>query len=258
MLTLDGIRDIQVYQNKTGYRFSVDALLLASFVNLPRVQHVADIGAGSGVIGLLLAKRYPSALVTLVELQKSLVKLAERNIVLNNLQDRVSVIHADIKESLHQHSLAAEGLLNKGRPELPGEPYFDLVVSNPPFRPLKSGKLSTGDEKAVARHEISLPLKKLVAATSRLLRHHGRFCMIHLPERIADINNELRLYGCEAKRIRFVHSRIDTEAKMVLVEAVKGSRAGLTVEPPLFLYSGPHRYSPEVMRMYQTPSGETT
>ncbi|MCI0469901.1 MAG: methyltransferase, partial [Nitrospirae bacterium] len=72
MLTLDHIRDIQIYQNRDGYRFSVDALLLYSFVNLTRIKRIADLGAGSGIIGILLARRYPSAAVALVELQKSL------------------------------------------------------------------------------------------------------------------------------------------------------------------------------------------
>ncbi|MDA8339276.1 MAG: methyltransferase [Nitrospiraceae bacterium] len=98
MLTLDTIRDIQIYQNKNGYRFSVDALLLFSFINLPRVKKIADLGAGSGIIGILLAKKYPDAKITLIELQKSLARLAEKNVVLNNLDERVKVVIADVKE----------------------------------------------------------------------------------------------------------------------------------------------------------------
>lgn len=78
MLTLDSIRDIQIYQNKNGCRFSVDALLLFSFINLPRVKKIADLGAGSGIIGILLAKKYPHAEATLIELQKSLARLERK------------------------------------------------------------------------------------------------------------------------------------------------------------------------------------
>jgi tRNA1Val (adenine37-N6)-methyltransferase len=98
MLTLDSIKDFQIYQSKNGYRFSVDALLLFSFINFPRVKKIADLGAGSGIIGLLLARKYPDAEVTLIELQKSLARLAEKNIALNKLEDRVKVIRADLKE----------------------------------------------------------------------------------------------------------------------------------------------------------------
>ena len=135
-LTLDTIGDIKLYQNKRGYRFSVDALLLYSFVNLHRAYRIADLGAGSGIIGILLAKRYPKAEITLIELQKSLAELAKRNIVLNNLQDRVTVIKNDIRDIDTIH-LFTNSPLHR----------FDLVVSNPPFRRQRTGLISPSDEK---------------------------------------------------------------------------------------------------------------
>src|SRR5512137_1533867 len=97
MLTLDSIGDISLYQSKEGYRFSVDALLLFSFVTLSRVASIADLGAGSGVIGLLLAKKYPASRVTLIELQHSLACIARRNVELNGLGGRVQVLQSDIR-----------------------------------------------------------------------------------------------------------------------------------------------------------------
>lgn len=251
MFTLDGLRDVKVYQHKNGYRFSVDALLLYSFVNLKRVSQIADLGSGSGIIGLLLAKKYPSASVMLIELQKSLATVAKKNISLNNLEDRVTVINTDIKhlyaeleKSYVVHSQAG-GYDSSVKPE-----SFDLVVSNPPFRKPGSGKLSYGDERAIARHELMLPLHQLVKSTSILLKHHGRFCMIHLPERIADIIREMSLHCIEPKRIRFVHSYIDSPAKMVMIEAVKGGRASLKVENPLVIYNSDGSYTDEMRDMY--------
>ncbi|MGE5237266.1 MAG: tRNA1(Val) (adenine(37)-N6)-methyltransferase [Chloroflexota bacterium] len=263
LLTLDTIRDIKLYQSKGGYRFSVDALLLFSFVNVVRVKRVADIGAGSGVIGLLLARKYRSAHVTLIELQDSLVDLALRNVSLNSLDGRVDVMRLDVK-ALGSRGTAAGGdrLLVSGPVARnvagetsvrgPAAGSFDLVISNPPFRKAMTGRLSEGDERALARHEIAVTLADVVCAASLLLRHHGRFCIIHLPERLPDVIELMRAHALEAKRARFVHSRLSSEAKMVLVEAVKGGRGGLKVEKPLCIYDEDGVYSEEMRALYRS------
>ncbi|GER93163.1 SAM-dependent methyltransferase [hot springs metagenome] len=242
MLTLDSIRDIQIYQNKNGYRFSVDALLIFSFINLTRVKKIADLGTGSGIIGILLAKKYPDAKVALIEIQKSLARLAEKNVALNKLQERVKVIRADLKELSKTHLFT----------HLPIVPFtdFDLVVSNPPFRKVKTGRLSIGDEKAIARHEIKLSLKDLMNTSSTLLRHHGRLCIIHLPERLTEIIDAMRENNLEPKRMRFIHSNVSTEAKMVLIEAVKGGSSGLKTERPFFIYNENSEFTDEMKDIY--------
>jgi tRNA1Val (adenine37-N6)-methyltransferase len=233
-ITLDGIRDIKLYQGKYGYRFSIDALLLYSFVNVKHAHDIVDLGAGSGIIGLLLAKKYTGAQVLLVELQESLHRLAGKNIKMNGLEDRVNAILADIKE-----------IKSRLNPE-----SYDIVVSNPPFRRLKSGRLSFGEEKAVARHEIKLRLKELVESASYLLKTRGRLFMIFHPERILEVVDTLRLKRFEPKRIRFVHNDTYTESKIVLVEAVKDGRAGIKIEKPLFIYSNNGSYTDEIKDMY--------
>ncbi len=248
MLTLDSIRDIQLYQSKSGYRFSVDALLLFSFVNLPRVKKIADVGAGSGIIGLLLAKKYPRACVTLIELQGSLVKLAERNILLNKLEERVTVVNADARTLVGHWSLLADQDLPIAH--CPLSPDYNLVVANPPFRRVKTGLISATDEKALARHEISLSLDDLIRASSAILKHHGRLCLVHLPERMADLVAILGDHSLELKRVRFVHSSISSEAKIVLMEAVKGGQAGLKIEKPLFIYNEDGSYTDEMKALY--------
>ncbi|BCB95287.1 SAM-dependent methyltransferase [Dissulfurispira thermophila] len=242
MLTLDSIRDIQIYQNKNGYRFSVDALLIFSFINLTRVKKIADLGTGSGIIGILLAKKYPDAKVALIEIQKSLARLAEKNVALNKLQERVKVIRADLKELSKTHLFT----------HLPIVPFtdFDLVVSNPPFRKVKTGRLSIGNEKAIARHEIKLSLKDLMNTSSTLLRHHGRLCIIHLPERLTEIIDAMRENNLEPKRMRFIHSNVSTEAKMVLIEAVKGGSPGLKTERPFFIYNENSEFTDEMKDIY--------
>jgi len=233
-VTLDSICDIQLYQSKTGYRFSLDSLLLCNFVDLQRVSRIADLGAGSGIVGILLAKKYPGAKVTLFEIQDGLVRLAEKNVAMNHLQDRVQVIQCDLRKIA----------------ELSAVPSYDLVVSNPPFRRVKSGRINREEERAVARHEIKLTLHELVAAAASSLAAKGRFCMIYHPCRLSELIDTLRNSDIEPKRLRFVHSNMSAEAKMVLLEAVKSGRTGLKVEKPLYIYHEDGSYTKELEEIY--------
>jgi len=232
--TLDGIRDIKLYQNRKGYRFSVDALLLYSFVNVKNAGNIIDLGAGSGVIGLLLAKKYTGAKVLLLELQESLFRLAERNIGINNLQENVHAILSDIKDV--RQVVAPQS--------------YDVIVSNPPFRKPKSGRISAGEEKAIARHEMRLNLDDLADAASYLLKARGRFFMIFHPERILEVADALRLKRLEPKRIRFVYNDAGAESRIVMIEAVKGGRAGLKIDNPLYIYDKNGSYTVEVQKIY--------
>lgn len=234
-VTLDGIRDIRLYQFKHGYRFSVDALLVYHFVDIPRVKKIADLGAGSGIVGLLLAKKYPESEVTLFELQQGLASLARRNVALNSLTDRVSVINADIR-NMTSHTAQGNS--------------FDIAVSNPPFRKPRTGLISQEEEKAVARHEINLNLPELVSAADRLLKAKGRFFLVYHPERLAELVETLRKERMEVKRLRFVHSSVSSTAKMVLVEAVKDGRRGLKVERPFYIYDESGAYTDEMRHVY--------
>ncbi|HET6514567.1 MAG TPA: tRNA1(Val) (adenine(37)-N6)-methyltransferase [Thermodesulfovibrionales bacterium] len=238
-ITLDTIRDIKIYQSRKGYRFSVDALLLYSFVNLKTAKRIADFGAGSGIIGILLAKKYPQSQVVLVELQEGLAELAERNVRENCPEGRVNVVRRDIRD------LAERGMTDRMLKRF----SYDLVVSNPPFRRPKTGLMSPEEEKAVARHELRLKLSELARASSLLLRTRGRFLVIYHPERLAELMDALRERGMEAKRLRFVHASQSSEAKMVLVEAVKEARPGLMVERPCFIYREDGGYSEELREL---------
>jgi tRNA1Val (adenine37-N6)-methyltransferase len=231
--TLDTILDLSLYQHAEGYRFSLDAVLLYSFVTLRDARGIADLGAGSGVVGLLLAKKYSKAHVTLVELQKGLYRLVERNIKLNGLEGRVEAQLADIRTLGGLHGL-------------------DAAVSNPPFRKPLTGRLSREDERAVARHELELTLPELARAAASVLKSRGRFYLVHLPERLADVVDVLREHRLEPKRVRFVHGRRGSEARIMLIEAVRHGRAGIKVESPLFVYEDDGKtYSSEVRRIYE-------
>jgi tRNA1Val (adenine37-N6)-methyltransferase len=237
-VTLDSIRDIRLYQSKTGYRFSVDSLLLYDFVKLKKINSIADLGAGSGIIGILLAKKYPDASITLFELQDSLTRLAQENVVQNCLVDRVKIVRCDLR------TLSI----------IPITPHnYDLVVSNPPFRRVKSGLLNLGEEKAIAKHEIKLRLNELINAASYLLKVKGRFCIIYHPCRLSELIDILKKREIEPKRLRFVHSNTSSEAKMILLEAVKKGKEGMKVDNPLFIYKENGSYTDELKGIYKSP-----
>lgn len=241
-ITFDSIRDIKIYQPKSGYRFSVDSLLLFNFVNLKRIKSIADLGSGIGIIGLLLAKRYEISKVFLFEIQDKLAELASRNIEINGLKDRVSVFNIDMQEIPSFYS----GLYSS----------FDVVVSNPPFRKIRSGRINPYEEKALARHEIAIDLSRLVDVVDFLLKPKGRVFLIYHPSRLTEVITELRKNGIEAKRLQFVHSGIYSEAKMVLIEGVKSGKTGLKVERPFFIYDESGEYTKEMKSVYETQDPE--
>lgn len=234
--TIDSIGSIKICQPKEGYRFSVDALILAHFVNLKRLNKALDIGAGTGIIGVILGKRYSESHITMVEIQPELAKLAEESIKLNNLDKKAEVICMDAKDLIHLESFHHK---------------FDVVVSNPPFRKPGTGRISPEGKKAVARHEITLNVFDIAKISQKVLRHRGRLYVIHLPERFTEITRIMSKYSLEIKRVRFVHSKRETPAKMVLIEAVKGGRVGLKVEPPLFIYNKDGTYTDEMNTVYE-------
>ena len=234
-VTLDSIRDVQLYQSRTGYRFSVDSLLLCNFIELKEAGGIADLGAGSGIIGILLARKYPDARIDLFEIQDGLFGLATKNVLLNRLEGRVKVIKCDLRTLPTASSISRQ---------------YDLVVSNPPFRRLKSGLLNLEEERAIARHEIKLSLHEFVDAAASLLRPKGRLSVIYHPSRLAELIEALRRKKVEPKRLRFVHSTISSQSKMVLLEAVKGGRTGLRVEKPFYLYDEDGGYTDEMESVY--------
>jgi len=231
--TLDSIKDIKLFQSKKGYRFSIDAVLLEQFISARHSSKGIELGTGSGVISILLAKRLRTIQVKAVELQKTLADKAKRNVKLNDLEDRIEIIQKDIKELKDMYATNS----------------FNFVYTNPPFRMPQTGRMSLDKERAIARHEIEISLQELVSTASYLLKHSGRFYLIYHPFRLIELIFILKGARLEPKRMRFVHSKKGGEAKMVIIEAAKGSGTWLKIEPPLYLYENKKTYSREVLEM---------
>jgi tRNA1Val (adenine37-N6)-methyltransferase len=231
--TLDSIKDIKLFQAKNGYRFSIDALLLENFISAKRLEKGIELGAGSGIISILLAKRLKGSKIIAVEIQNNLAERATRNVNLNGLDERIEILQKDIKD------------LKKIYPAN----KFDFVFSNPPFRKTKTGRLSIYEERAVARHEVEITLPDLIKTAAYLIKHSGKFFLIYHPFRLAELISLLQKAKLEPKRMRFVHSKMGEEAKMVLIEAVKGSGTWLKIAPPLYIYEKGNAYTSELTKI---------
>ncbi|MDQ1330811.1 MAG: tRNA1(Val) ((37)-N6)-methyltransferase [Thermodesulfobacteriota bacterium] len=226
--------NILIKQNKTGYRFSIDAILLASHVYAHQGDKVIDIGTGCGIIALMLAYRNPEIKIFGIEIQNSLSVLAALNVKNNKMEDRIEIICADVKG------------LKKSAVSGPA----DIVVCNPPYRKAKSGRINPDKQRALARHEINITLPDIFETARRLLRVSGKFIMIYPSERTADLITHMRLSGIEPKYFRFIYSKKNSESKLVIVEGVKGGRPGATIASPLVIYRDDGCYSDEVGGMF--------
>ncbi len=224
---------IKVRQDKSGYRFSIDAVLLANFVRVRPKNTVVDLGTGCGIIPLILAVRNPDAGFFGVEIQPALAELAEKNVKDNLLEEKIKIIHQDM-QSITMDMISGP---------------VDLVVSNPPYRKVFSGRVNPCLQRAVARHEIKINLKELLETAGRILRPAGRFFTIYPAERTIDLMAEMRETGIEPKRIRSIHSTLGTEARLILMEGLKGGRSGVTIENPLIIYKD-KEYTDEVEKMF--------
>ena len=226
---------IRVMQNRRGYRFSIDAVLLA-YHAAPRAQEkVLDLGTGCGIISLIMASRCAGLEIYAVEVQTELADLADTNVHQNRLQDRIVVLCTDMK------------LLTLKMTSGP----FDLIVSNPPYHRPGSGRINPDAQRAVARHEIKASLVDVLQTTRRMLRTAGRFVTIYTAERTTDILSQMRNENIEPKLLRMIHSNRDADAGLVLIEGLKGGRPGLKVAPPLFVYDEKGDYTAEVQQMFE-------
>ena len=223
-----------VFAQAAHARLSTDCVLLADFVKAERARRGIDLGCASGAIALLLLSRAPALHMTGLELREEAAALAQENMAKNGLAGRSQIVTGDIR----QH----RALFPSGS--------FDLVVANPPYYPLGSGALSPDPARAAARGETDCTLAELCAAAAYLLRTGGSFCLVHKPERLADLFFALRPAGLEPKRLRKVSHRSEASPSLVLLESRRGGKAGLTVEPPLCLTDADGQESAEYRRIY--------
>jgi tRNA1(Val) A37 N6-methylase TrmN6 len=228
---------VRIIQPSTGYRFAVDSILLARFAAERPVVRALDLGCGAGVVGLCLLALEGARDVLGIDIQEEMIDRARRATEWNGFGGRARFESGDVR--------VRPGVLPAGA--------FELVVSNPPYRPVRSGHVSPVVSTALSRHEIACGLPDVVAAARRALARGGHLCLVFPASRLAALVSAVRAGGVEPKVLRLVHPRAEEPASLVLLRAVKGAKEGLEVRAPLFLHDRAGRYSREAEQLLGSP-----
>lgn len=206
-------KGLKIIQNKNYYTFTSDSVILANFINLKKDDFAIEIGTGCGVISVLLSAKVDFKKIVAFELQDKMAHLAEKNVLLNDLQDKIQIISDDAKNF---------------KDYIDG--YADVVFSNPPY--MHESSLNKNDVKSIARHDSTLPLADLCKIACQMLKFGGKFYMTFPASRCAEAIHTLIENGLEPKRMFFTENN-KREIKLIVIEAVKGARHGVKVLPNL-------------------------
>lgn len=220
---------IQVLQHIKGYRFALDAPLLADFVHTNKDDELLEFGTGSGIISLLLSIK-PFKQITAVEIQASLADLARKNVQLNHLEKRIRVVEQDLRQ-------------------FQPEKKYDVIFSNPPYHKRDEGHVSLSQEKSIAKHELKCTIFDIMLKTSALLKEKGRAYFIFSEKRQHDIIETAKMNGLKMKSSRSVYARFMDKPKFILVECDFFSRRRNQL-PDLVLYDEEGNYSLETQDIF--------
>ena len=229
-------QDLDIIQSPSVFSFSLDAILLADFAQVPKHQKgkVVDLCAGNGVIGLILSQKTKSPIIG-IELQERLANMAVRSIQMNHLEPQVSIINGAIGDATSwiKHD------------------SVDVVTCNPPyFAATEKSTRNPNQHLAIARHELHTNLDEVMKVTSGLLKMNGKAYFVHRPDRLLEILETMKAHRLAPKKLRFVYPKIGKEANTILIEGIKdGKDTGFRVLPPLIVYDEENNYLPEVSAM---------
>ena len=223
------IKDYRIIQKTDGFCFGIDAVLLSDYARVKKKSKGIDLCSGTGIIPILMEGKYPLAYVEGLEYQEEFAKMAERSVKMNGQEEKVHIVQGDVRNIKTDYERES----------------FDWVTCNPPYMTGEHGLTNPDYAKAIARHEITCSLEDVVKAAKWLLKTGGHFYMVHRPFRLAEIIYTLKQHKLEPKRMRLVHPYVDKEPNMVLIDAAKGGKQRITVEPPLIVYNKDGSYTDE-------------
>lgn len=225
---------LQLIQSSDEYRFTTDAVLLANFCNDVQGKLCVELGAGSGVISLLLAVKKRPRHVVAIELQPQLADMMQRSVTLNDLQETIDVVCDDMKNATSHVSCA------------------DVVVCNPPYRRLGSGERQLKENLAICRHEIKCTLRDVIESASKVLNNRGSLYLVHQADRLCEIVTLCAEHNLAVKEILPVCPKPNTQPNLVLVRGVKAGNADCKLRAPMFVTDEHGNYTPEAKAWYGT------
>mgnify|MGYP001179304247 CR=1 FL=1 len=230
-----GLGQLRIMQGAGLFKFTVDPILLAAFCRIYPKERVLDLGTGVGVVPIWLAGYRGVQDLTGLELQAEVAALAGKNVALNGLEDRVRIIQGDLRAPNSE--------------EL--KPYFNWVVSNPPYLKATAGSVMDNPVLARSKFELTCTLEDVVKTAASLTPKNGRLALIHLPERLSEIMVLMNEYGFVPKRLALVHPKLGRPPHRILIEGRKASKPGLLILKPFYLHNEEGEFTAELMEVYQ-------
>lgn len=240
--TLDDLQlnNIFVIQKKSGFRFGMDAVLLANFATIKKNDNILDLCSGTGIIPFIIAGKRKFNRIVGIEIQEEMVDMAKRTSIYNKLDEKIKFIVGDLKDI---------DLLKKlGK--------FDVITVNPPYKLKNSGIINENSKESIARHEILCDIDDVIKAANILLKDRGRFFMVHRPERIVDILTTMRKYKIEPKLIKLIQPNEEKSPNLLLIEGHKNGGQFLKWEKTLYVYDKLGNYTKELVNIYSENGGE--
>ncbi|MGB5823489.1 MAG: tRNA1(Val) (adenine(37)-N6)-methyltransferase [Proteocatella sp.] len=236
----ESIEDLQlngykIIQSNDGFKFGIDAVLIANFCRLKNGEVGVDLGTGTGIIPIIIAAKSNASKIYGIEIQEEVADMASRSVELNDLTSKIEIIHDDIKNKSQLFAKAS----------------MDFVVSNPPY--FQTNTLQSENvKKHISRHEVKCNLSDIIETASYLLKPNKPFFMIHRPDRLVDLIEIARLSKMEPKEIRFVHPNTAKAPNLVMIKYVKSGNKGIKMLAPLYVYNEDGVYSDEINRIYSS------
>ncbi len=222
--------NLMIIQDKNGYKFSTDSVILANFAKGKPSDVCVDLCSGGGVVAILFSYKNKIRKMYAVEIQEKQAEMSRRSIEYNNLN--IEVINDDLKN------------LKK----ILGSEFADVITVNPPYN--RVGETSELDEIAISTHEIKTNLDEISKCASNALKFGGKIYMVHRADRLADIISSLKKYNLEPKVLRVVYPKISKEPNLVLIEAKKGAKSGIKILKPLVLNNEDGTETEELKQIY--------
>ena len=232
-----GRKGYQIIQDPKRFCFGIDAVLLTGFARVKDGDTVLDLGTGTGIIPILLEAKTGASHLTGLEIQPESADMAKRSVCYNELEKKIDIVEGDIKNAS----------------EIFGRGSFDVVTCNPPYMIGAHGLTGGNESKTIARHEVLCTFEDVAREAAAVLKPGGMFYLVHRPFRLVELLGTMTKYRLEPKRMKFVHPFVDKEPNMVLIEAKKGARSRVEIEPPLIVYKSPGVYTDEIYDIYKPP-----
>ena len=231
-----GYKNLYIMQDNEMFHFSLDSVLLPNFITINKnTKKILDIGCGNAPIPLILSTKTDANIIG-VEIQKDVYNLAKESVEYNKLSDKIEIINADINEYYKNIEVGS----------------IDIITCNPPyFKYKKDSNINESEYKTIARHEVALNLEQLLSIGKILLKTNGIIGIVHRPERLVDIINEMKKNNIEPKKMQLVYPHKDEEANILLIEGRKNGKPGLKILPPLYSHKDDGNYTDEIKKFFE-------